>query len=211
MLDAALIKDCADPSLSPAIVRQFVDAGGSLDPLAITVTYGGRLVLVPRPATPDEATAIVRKYLGQAVVRIGLTQLPAYVAVTRLQSTAPSLVSSCENLKIGTGMFAKILRIVTRFYGNAQGHEAASQIFDDAIKAWKTGEFEGRDIFQAEDPKETGFDQSAAPKREIDPNHGELLPATRAGSVGQQPIGDASMRVDLSRIGGTDALRHADE
>ncbi|APG93234.1 conjugal transfer protein TraH (plasmid) [Sinorhizobium americanum] len=29
MLDAALIKDCAHPSLKPAIVEQFVTAAGS--------------------------------------------------------------------------------------------------------------------------------------------------------------------------------------
>ena len=49
MLDAALIKECADPSLNPAIVEQFVQAVGSDDPLAITVKSGGRLILIPRP------------------------------------------------------------------------------------------------------------------------------------------------------------------
>lgn len=34
MLDAAVIKDCADPSLKPAIVEQFVAAAGSTDPIA---------------------------------------------------------------------------------------------------------------------------------------------------------------------------------
>lgn len=34
MLDAALIKECADPSLKLAIVEQFVTAVGSPDPLA---------------------------------------------------------------------------------------------------------------------------------------------------------------------------------
>jgi hypothetical protein len=33
MLDAALIKECANPSLKPAIVEQFVQAVGSDDPL----------------------------------------------------------------------------------------------------------------------------------------------------------------------------------
>ena len=34
MLDAALIKECADPSLKPALIEQFVMAAGSDDPLA---------------------------------------------------------------------------------------------------------------------------------------------------------------------------------
>ena len=45
MLDAALIQDCADPWLQPAVVEQFVDAVGSPDPLAITVTAGDKMIL----------------------------------------------------------------------------------------------------------------------------------------------------------------------
>lgn len=48
MLDAALIKECSDPTLKPAIVEQFVTAAGSADPLAITVKTGDRLILVPK-------------------------------------------------------------------------------------------------------------------------------------------------------------------
>ncbi len=65
MLDAALIKECADPSLKSAIVEQFVVAAGSTDPLAVTVKSGGRLVLVPARSA-DEAMTIVRQYAGQA-------------------------------------------------------------------------------------------------------------------------------------------------
>ena len=61
MLEAALIKECANSSLKPAIVEQFVQAVGSEDPLAITVKSGGRLILVPRPKTPEEAIEIVRE------------------------------------------------------------------------------------------------------------------------------------------------------
>lgn len=50
MLDAALIKECADPSLKPALIEQFVMAAGSDDPLAVTVKSGGRLILVPKAA-----------------------------------------------------------------------------------------------------------------------------------------------------------------
>jgi hypothetical protein len=61
MLDAALIGECADPSLKPAIIEQFVMAAGSDDPLAVTVKSGGRLILVPKAASADEALGIVRQ------------------------------------------------------------------------------------------------------------------------------------------------------
>ena len=71
MLDADLIAKCADPALTPAIVEQFVEKAGSPDPLTITVKSGGRLILVPKPKTPDEAMDIVREHVGRAVVRVG--------------------------------------------------------------------------------------------------------------------------------------------
>lgn len=64
-LDAALIKECADPTLKPAIVEQFVSAAGLLAPLAVTVKSGGRLILVPKATSADEAMAIVRQYVGR--------------------------------------------------------------------------------------------------------------------------------------------------
>ncbi len=76
-MDADLLKECADPSLRPAVIEQFIDQAGSADPLAISVTSDGRRILVPRPRSPEEAMAIVRNYVGKAVVRVGLTQYPA--------------------------------------------------------------------------------------------------------------------------------------
>ncbi|TCU05413.1 TraH protein [Rhizobium sullae] len=51
MIDAALIRECADPSLKPAIVEEFVMAAGSDHPFAVTVKSGGRLILVPKAAS----------------------------------------------------------------------------------------------------------------------------------------------------------------
>lgn len=143
MLDAALIQQCADPSLKPAIVEQFVTAAGANGPLAVTVKSGGRLILVPKATTQDEAMAIVRQYVGQAVVRVGLTQFPAGVGVKDAADLKPDLVDPCENLRKGTAMFAKVLRIVAKWYGNPKNDDVFPQIFDDAVYAWKTGEFEG--------------------------------------------------------------------
>lgn len=49
-------------------------------------------------------------------------------------------------------MFAKILRIVAKWYGNPTSDEVFPQLFDDAIHAWRTGKFEGESVFQAQDP-----------------------------------------------------------
>ena len=201
MLDAALIKECADPSLKPAMVEQFVAAAGSTDSLAVTVKSGGRLVLVPKARSADEAMTIVRQYAGQAVVRVGLTQFPAGVGVKNAADLKPDLVDACENLRKGTSMFAKILRIVAKWYGNPKAEDVFPQIFDDAVHAWKTGEFEGVSVFQAPDPGDpielpqpsdvhaTDDEEATAttPERQAEPN---------------ADVDRAGIRIDLSRIGG---------
>ncbi|MBB3303282.1 hypothetical protein FHT72_006913 [Rhizobium sp. BK077] len=202
MLDAALIKECADPSLKPAIIEQFVMAAGSDDPLAVTVKSGGRLILVPKAASTEEAMAIVRQYAGQAVVRVGLTQFPAGVGVKEATDLKPDLVDPCQNLRKGTAMFAKVLRIVARWYGNPTSKDVFPQIFEDAIYAWKTGEFEGVSVFQAEDPgTPVGVSQQSrekipAEEEDADAESREEQPEA------EQDAGRAGIRIDLSRIGG---------
>ncbi|MBY3068319.1 MULTISPECIES: TraH family protein [Rhizobium] len=203
MLDAALIKECADPSLKPAIVEQFVMAAGSGDPLAVTVKSGGRLILVPKATSTEEAMAIMRQYAGQAVVRVGLTQFPAEVGVKEPADLKPDLVDPCQNLRKGTAMFAKVLRIVAKWYGNPTSKDVFPQIFDDAVYAWKTGEFEGVSVFQAEDPgipiEAPQQSDETRPAESVDgeeatPKHGQ--PET------MQDVRHAGIRIDLSRIGG---------
>lgn len=152
MFDATLIETCADPSLTPAIVEQFVEAVGSPDPLAITVKSGGRLILVPKPQAPQEAISIISDNVSRAVVRVGLTQFPAGVGVKDASELSPDLVDACGNLRMGTKMFAKIMRIVAKWYGNPTAKDVLPQIFEDAVYAWQTGKFEGVNVFQAEDP-----------------------------------------------------------
>ncbi|MBY3179795.1 TraH family protein [Rhizobium leguminosarum] len=204
MLDAAMIKECADPSLKPAIVEQFVTAAGSGDPLAVTVKSGGRLILVPKAASTEEAMAIIRQYVGQAVVRVGLTQFPAGVGVKEPADLKPDLVDPCQNLRKGTAMFAKVLRIVAKWYGNPTSKDVFPQIFDDAVYAWKTGEFEGVSVFQAEDSGNSVTLGTVRPPSDRDETSGDSNPgATNAESPEQsQSSGTAEMRIDLSRIGG---------
>lgn len=201
MLDAALIEECADPSLKPAIVEQFVATAGSTDPLAVTVKSGGRLILVPKPTSVDEAMTIVREYADQAVVRVGLTQFPAGVDIKEPADLKPDLVDACQNLRKGTAMFAKVLRIVAKWYGNPKSEDVFPQIFEDAVYAWKTGEFEGVSVFQAEDP---------GTSIEVPQQDGEEPPAEEENAqvrpMEQHPeeardVERAGIRIDLSRIG----------
>ncbi|CAN7670516.1 TraH family protein [Rhizobium sp. LjRoot30] len=200
MLEAALIKECADPSLKPAIVEQFVQAVGSDDPLAITVKSGGRLILVPKPKTPKEAIEIVRANIAGSVVRVGLTQIPAGIGVKDASELKVDLVEPCANLRTGTAMFAKILRIVAKWYGNPTSEEVLPQLFDDAIHAWRTGKFEGESVFQAEDPGGTVAQRTAVDADdagEVDANGSSEMPE-------ETPVkpDDAGIRIDLTRIGG---------
>lgn len=203
MLDAALIKECADPSLKPAIVEQFVTAAGSADPLAVTVKSGGRLILVPKATSAEEAIAIVRQYAGQAVVRVGLTQFPAGVGVKEASDLKPDLVDACQNLRKGTAMFAKVLRIVAKWYGNPTSKDVFPQIFEDAIYAWKTGEFEGVSVFQAEDPGTPGeIPQQSRVKIPVEEGEDADTKARKEQPEAEQDAGRAGIRIDLSRIGG---------
>jgi len=203
MLDAALIQQCADPSLKPAIVEQFVTAAGANDPLAVTVKSGGRLILVPKATSPDEAMAVIRKYVGQTVVRVGLTQFPAGVGVKDAADLKPDLVDPCENLRKGTAMFAKVLRIVAKWYGNPKSDDVFPQIFEDAVYAWKTGEFEGVSVFQAEDPGKSVTIDNVLPAEEAEEG-GDIPPSDTSTESAEKSenVGSAEMRVDLSRIGG---------
>lgn len=199
MLEAALIKECAYPSLKPAIVEQFVQAVGSEDPLAIPVKSGGRLVLVPKPKTPEEAIEIVRDNIGRSVVRVGLTQIPAGIGLKDASELKVDLVDPCANLRMGSSMFAKVLRIVAKWYGNPTSEEVFPQLFDDAVHAWQTGKFEGESVFQAEHPggavvqkSEDGDDAEEAPEADATPQEKEA----------PSKPDDAGIRIDLTRIGG---------
>lgn len=203
MLDAALIKECADPSLEPAIVEQFVASAGSADPLAVTVKSGGRLILVPKASSAEEAMAIVRQYAGRAVVRVGLTQFPAGVGVKEPADLKPDIVDACQNLRKGTAMFAKVLKIVAKWYGNPTSKDVFPQIFEDAVYAWKTSEFEGVSVFQAEDPGTPGeMPQQSREKIPAEEEEDADAKARKEQPEAEQDAGRAGIRIDLSRIGG---------
>ncbi|MDA9448357.1 TraH family protein [Bradyrhizobium sp. CCBAU 21360] len=147
MIDAATIHQCADPSLKPAIVEKFIRTVGAPDPLAVTVRAGSRVILVTPPRTPDDAMELVRRYVGQAMVRVGVTQYPAGLGVTDTAELKPDLVDACANIRMGTALFGKVYRIVTKWYG-----APVDEAFGEAIDAWKSGYFDGKYVFDEPDP-----------------------------------------------------------
>ena len=207
MVDAALIQQCADPGLKPAIVEQFIARAGSQDPLALTVRSGNRVVLVPKPTTPDEVMDLIRQNIGRNSLRVGITQYPAGLGILEAGKLKPDIVDACANLKMGTALFAKVYRIVMKWYGNPTNQEVFRQVFDDAIIAWQTGYFEGTAAFRAPDP---GGVELPEPDTE-QPVSGTVGQSTdSAREEISDPIEDeandddpnkAGIRVDLSGIG----------
>jgi hypothetical protein len=205
MVDAVLIKECSDPGLKPAIVEQFIEQAGSQDPLAVTVRSGNGVVLVPRPKTAEEALALIRDNLGRNTVRVGITQYPAGVGIVEAGEMKPDLVDACENIRMGTALFAKVYRIVTKWYGNPTEKDVLPQVFDDAIIAWQTGYFEGAAVFRAEDPGQEKITRPATADTEkyengADPNEDNASMATATDTVASDP-NKAGIRIDLSGIG----------
>lgn len=205
MVDAALIKECSDPGLKPAIVEQFIERAGASDPLAVTVRSGNRVILVPKPTTPEEALALIRENLGRNTVRVGITQYPAGLGIVEAGQLKPDLVDACENMRMGTALFAKVYRIVTKWYGNPTDKDVLPQVFDDAIIAWQTGYFEGTAVFRAEDPGNVKLAQPGPVRREgADTEAGlpedEAKSETPAEASGSDP-NKAGIRIDLSGIG----------
>lgn len=204
MVDAALIQQCADPSLKPAIVEKFIAQAGSSDPLTVTVRSGNSVILVPQAKTPDEAMALIGEYVGQAVVRVGITQYPAGLGIKDVSELKPDLVDACKNIRMGTALFGKVYRIVTKWYGYA-----VDEAFEDAIISWKSGYFEGTAVFRAPDPGDVkaakpkqgkaGIEPDARPGVEPQDQEGQDAPT----SEGASDPNKAGIRVDLSGIGGT--------
>ena len=197
MVDADLIKQCADPSLPPAIVEKFIEHGGALDPLTITVRSGNRVVLVPKPTTADEAMDLIRKHIGREVVRVGLTQYPAGLGLVEARELKPDLVDACANLRMGTALFAKVYRIVTKWYGNPTSKEVVRQVFDDAIIAWQTGYFEGVAVFRAEDPGDGKPDGATPEADDEETSHESARPEVEGDAADPNKAG---IRIDLSKI-----------
>ncbi|MBP2537462.1 hypothetical protein J2764_005208 [Agrobacterium tumefaciens] len=105
------------------------------------------MVLVPKPTTPDEALALIRSNLGRNTVRVGITQYPAGLGIVEAGQLKPDMVDACENIRMGTALFAKVWRIVMKWYGNPTAADVLPQVMDDAIIAWQGDTSRGRRCF----------------------------------------------------------------
>lgn len=168
---------------------------------------GKRLVLVPKPTTPEEALAVIRDNLGRNTVRVGITQYPAGLGIVEAGQLEPEMVKPCENIRMGTALFAKVFRIVMKWYGNPTAKEVMPQVMEDALIAWQTGYFEGVAVFRAEDPGEAksakALQKTANDRNEpagVETDNGESQVATEAAVPDPNK---ASIRIDLKGIGGS--------
>lgn len=198
-IDADLIQKCADPFLKPAIIEQFIKGAGSPDPLAIVVRSGERVILVPPVKTPEEALAVARSHVGRAVVRVGVTQHPAGVGIKDPSELSTDLFDTCKNLRTGTALFGKVWRIVWKWYGSPKNDSVLSEVLDDALDAWKRGQFEEISVFTAPDP---GGVPPTAQKREETARPSEVAPAAAPKETVSGDPNKSSIRIDLSGIGG---------
>lgn len=208
MVDAALVHACADPALKPAIVERFLDKVGTTDPLAVSIRNGNRVLLVPQPKTLDEGLTLVRRWVGEAEVRVGITRYPAGFGVKAPSEIGVDLFEPCVNLRLGTALFGKVWRIVVKWYG-----AAVPEAFDDAIMAWRTGTFEGRAVFLEPDPGE--LDATSRDRKPSVGDHDGRSPTSetppRAEALGKVPSPAprrldedprrAGMRIDLTGVG----------
>ncbi len=207
MVDAALIQQCADPALKPSIVQMFIERAGSQDPFAVTIRSANRIVLVPKPATSGEAMELIRQHVGRNIVRVGVTQYPAGLGIMEAGALRPDLVDPCENIRMGTALFAKVYRLVTKWYGNPTENEVLPQVLDDAIIAWQTGYFEGMAVFRAPDPGEVKAPEAGGDESTIDAIEESADSAGWDASMPSEDVAHsddpnkAGIRVDLSGIG----------
>jgi hypothetical protein len=163
-------------------------------------------VLVPKPTTPDEALALIRDNLGRNTVRVGMTQYPAGLGIMEAGQLKPDLIEPCENIRMGTALFTKVYRIVTKWYGSPTAKDVLPQVIDDAIIAWQTGYFEGVAVFRAEDPGDVKLSEPQPVRRDgAEIQAGLLESGTKPEAPADIVAPDANkagIRIDLSGIGG---------
>jgi hypothetical protein len=197
MVDAAMITQCADAALKPAIVERFIAQAGSSDPLSVTIRAGDRVIVVPRPTTTEAAMELIRRHVGRHVVRVGITQVPAGLGIASPEELKSDLVDSCTNVRLGTALFGKVYRIVVKWYGSFR-----EEALDDAILAWQTGAFEGIGVFSAPDPGPIEPQEVSVKSDKRGEDRLDLLqePANLAVMESNDPNA-AGIRIDLRGIG----------
>lgn len=190
MIDVDLVQQCADPRLEVAIVQQFVAEMNAPERLTIRVFQRDKMVLVPTPKSAKEAVATTRQWVGKANVRVGLTQYPAGLGVADPSEIGLELFDTCENLRLGTELFGKVLRIV-----GERDDEGEASGFQTAVKAYFTGRFAGEQVFYAEEPESTRHSDAVPAQADVSP-----ADAQSDSAVPADP-NLAGIRINLSVLG----------
>ena len=190
MIDVDLIEQCADPRLEVAIVQQFVAEMNAPDHLTIRVLQGENLILVPAPKTAEQAVESTRQWVGKANARVGLTQYPAGLDITDPSGIGLELFDTCENLRLGTELFGKVLRIV-----GERHEEGEAPRFQTAVQAYFTGWFAGEQVFYAEEPESTRPSEAVPAQADVSPADAESDSAVPADP------NLAGIRINLSVLG----------
>ena len=194
MIDAALIHQCTDPQIEIAIVERFIAEAGSDNPLSVTITSGDRIILPQVPQNADDAVRLIRRFAGQATVRVGLTQYPAGYGVSDAAQISVDLVDACQNIRMGSALFGKVYRIVAHARG-----EAGSSVFREALNAWRSGMFQDDYVFGLADPGPLSGEENVSmypPEAIVD---AEPDSTTLAPEQNHDPHA-AGIRVDLSPL-----------
>lgn len=191
MFDAAFLEQCADPGVKIEIVEHFIAAVGTDNPLAISITSGNRVILPEPPKTPEEAVVLARRFVGQAVVRAGVTGFPVGVGISDVSEISADLFDACKNIGMGTALFGKVYRIVA----HARGAESGT-VLTDALAAWRTGQFGHAYVFAEPDP-----DRLPEDAHSIDPvTPGTIIPSRELEPIPSADLTDprtAGIRVEL--------------
>lgn len=74
------------------------------------------------------------------------------------------------------------------------------QVLDDALDAWKRGQFEGTSVFTAPDPGGSAPAEAKAADAKMEPV--KEAPSTKPQEVTTGDPNKSSIRIDLSGIGG---------
>lgn len=195
MIDAALIHQCTDPQIEIAIIERFIDEAGSDNPLSVTITAGDRIILPKLPRNADDAVRLIQRFVGQATVRVGVTQYPAGYGVSDPTEISADLVDACKNIRMGSALFGKVYRIVAHARG-----EDGQGVFREAIAAWRTGMFQGAYVFGQADPGPLSDEENVSPE-----DLSEAILDAEPASAAQTPVQNhdphaAGIRVDISPL-----------
>ena len=79
-------------------------------------------MFVSRSKSAEQAVETTRQWVGKANVRVGLTQYPAGLGVSDPSEIGMELSDTCDNLRLGTELFGKVLRIVSERDEGSEAH-----------------------------------------------------------------------------------------